>query len=255
MKKANYFQINSVVKVIKIIEHLVSKNEWSLAELTRKTGIAKTSVHRMLLTLQSLGYVTQNPENKCYAGSVRFFELGCKVIQHLDYIEIARPYLLELSKKTKETINLCVLDKLKMIVMDRVESKYTLKQDTKLGDSFKPYCSAAGKAVLAYLDKAQRQKLLTTLELKPETHNSIHTIEELKKELEITASNGYAVDNEEFLIGLRCVGAPVFNHNNEIIAGLSVSAPAARLTMRDVPELAQIVVSAARKISRRLGAT
>lgn len=159
MKNTKYYQINSIVKVFKIIETLVLRREWDLAELAYQTGIQKTTVHRMLLTLRSLGYVEQNPKNKRYAGSTSFFEIGCKVIKRLDYIKVAHPYLVDLSEKTEETINLCVPDKLDMIVMDRIESTYTLKQDTRLGGRFKSYCSAGGKAVLANLDKPQRDEL------------------------------------------------------------------------------------------------
>ena len=86
-KKSKYYQINSIVKVFKIIETLVLKPEWDLAEIAKQTGIQKTTVHRMLLTLRSLGYVEQNPKNKRYAGSISFFEIGCKVIGGLDYPE------------------------------------------------------------------------------------------------------------------------------------------------------------------------
>jgi DNA-binding IclR family transcriptional regulator len=252
-KKSKYYQINSIVKVFKIIETLVLKPEWDLAQIAKQTGIQKTTVHRMLLTLRSLGYVEQNPKNKRYAGSISFFEIGCKVIGGLDYIKVAHPYLVELSEKTAETINLCVTNKLDMIVMDRIESTYSLKQDTPLGGRFKSYCSASGKAVLANLDKLQRDELLAGVVLEPNTPKSLKTREELEKDLELTASRGYAIDNEEFLAGLRCVAAPIFNHNKKVIAGLSVSAPTVRLKMGDIPKLAKIVIAAAREISRKLG--
>ena len=255
MKTTPYFTINSIVKAIKIVESLVSKSEWDLAKLTSQTGIQKSTVHRMLLTLQSLGYVEQNPKNKRYSGSIKFFELGCKITQHLNYIEVARPYLVELSEETNETINLSVRDKLEMIVMERIGSEHMLKQDTRLGDRFISYCSAAGKAVLAYMGKAEREKLFAGHVLKSSSPKSIKTFKDLERELEITVSRGYALDNEEFLVGLRCVGAPVFNHNNEVIAGLSVSAPTVRLKMRDIPKLAKTVISTAKNISHKLGAT
>ena len=254
MKTTTYFTINSIVKAFKIVESLVSKSEWDLAELTSQTGIQKTTVHRMLLTLKSLGYVEQSPKNKRYSGSIKFFELGCKIIQHLNYIEVARPYLVELSEKTKETINLSVPNKLEMIVMDRIESQHMLKKDTRLGDRFISYCSAGGKAVLAHIGKTEREKLFAGHVLKLSSPKSIKTLEDLERELKITASRGYAVDNEEFLVGLRCVGAPVFDHNNEVIAGLSVSAPTVRLKMSDIPKLAKTVISTAKNISHKLGA-
>jgi DNA-binding IclR family transcriptional regulator len=255
MKDTKYFTINSIVKTFKIMESLVSRSEWDLAELTNQTGIQKTTVHRMLLTLQSLGYVEQNPKNKRYSGSIKIFELGCKVISHLDYIKVARQHLIELAEKTKETVNLSVPDKLEMIVIERIESEHTLKQDTRLGDRFISYCSAGGKAVLANMEKAERKKLFAGHLLDSCSSKSIKTLEELERELEITVSRGYAVDNEEFLVGLRCVGAPVFNHNNKVIAGLSVSAPTVRLKMGDIPELAKRVIKTAKNISRKIGAT
>lgn len=252
-KTNNYFQIKSLVKVFHLIEILVEKDEWELADLSKACGLPKTTVHRMLLTLVSLGYVARNIRNQRYGASMKFFELGGKVLRQQDIVDVAYPFMAELAEATRETVSLSIMDGKRMMVVGKIDSKHPLKQDTPLGSRFPFYCSGTGKAVLAFMDQEERFSLLAEESFDSETPNAVKNLKELEADLRGVVARGYAVDDEEFALGLRCVGAPIFNFEGQVVAGLSLSAPNTRLTKKAIPQIAKQVVDTARRISRKLG--
>jgi len=253
MEKPAYYQIKSIVKAFNLMEILATKNEFQLAELCRLLKCPKTTVHRMLLTLESLGYVQQNPKNLGYMASIKVFHLAGKVVQNLNFIEIARPLMIELSEKSSETINLGTLDGLDIICVDKVESKYHLKLDQPIGSRARAYHTGMGKAVLAYLSEEERARLFLKHGISPGTSKSLKTISAIEKDLQKVREQGYAVDDEEYITGVRCVGAPIFDHNAKVIAGLSIAGPSLRIKEKNIESLAKLVAETAAFVSNRLG--
>jgi len=254
MKKSTYYQTNSIVKAFKLVELLVSKNDFGLAELCGLLKLPKTTVHRMLLTLESLGYVEQNPENLRYMASIKFFELGYKVVQKLNFIEIAQPFMVKLSEKTGETINLGILDGIDIVCVNKVESKHHLKLDQPVGFRHKAYCTAYGKALLAFLSKEVRERLFSEYTISPCTPKSLKTVSDIEENLQRVREQGYAVDNEEGVSGVRCVGAPIFDHDLKVVAGISIAGPTLRIKEENTEHLAKLVKETAALISHGLGA-
>lgn len=252
-KKKNYFQINSLVKVFHMIEILVEKDEWELADLTKACDLPKTTVHRMLLTLESLGYVDRNIRNQRYSASMKFLELGGKVLMHQNIVDVAYPFMAELAEETRETVSLSILDGREMMVVSKIDSKYPLKQDTPLGSHFPFYCSGTGKAVLAFLDNEKRLSILADESFDQPTPNAAKSRDMLEADLEKVVARGYAVDDEEYALGIRCVGIPILNFDGKVVAGLSLSAPNTRLTKEAIPQTAQRVMETGRRISSKLG--
>ena len=253
MGKAPYYQIKSIVKAFRLMELLVTKNEFQLAELCRLLKSPKTTVHRMLLTLKSLGYVQQNPQSLGYMASVKIFELGGKVAQNLNLIQIAKPLMIKLSEKTGETINLGILDGTDIICIDKVESKQHLKLDQPIGSRAKAYHTGLGKAVLAYLSEGDRARIFSNHTITLGTSKSLKTVSAIEKDLERVREQGYSVDNGEYITGVACVGAPVFDHNSKVVAGLSIAGPALRINERNIESLAKLVKETAALISKELG--
>lgn len=253
MTKTTYYQINSIIKVFGLIEVLVSKNEFDLSELTSQLNLPKTTVHRMLLTLQSLGYVKQNPQNLRYSASIKFFELGREVMRKSNVLEFAHPHMVRLAAETGETINLGVLDGLDVVCIHKVESRYYLRQDQPIGTRTKAYCTSFGKAMLAFCPEQDRRQLYSQEALVRCTPNSLQTREAIEEELKLVRAKGFAVDNEEGVLGVRCVGAPILDHEAKVVAGLSIAGPALRIGEDDIPRLAELVMEAATAISRSLG--
>jgi len=253
MGKAPYYQIKSIVKAFRLMELLVTKNEFQLAELCRLLKSPKTTIHRMLLTLESLGYVQQNPQSLGYMASIKIFELGGKVAQNLNLIQIAKPLMIKLSEKTGETINLGILDGTDVICIDKVESKQRLKLDQPIGSRAKAYHTGIGKAILAYLSEGERARLFSKHTITLGTSKSLKTVSAIEKDLERGREQGYSVDNGEYITGVACVGAPVFDHNSKVVAGLSIAGPALRINGRNIESLAKLVKETAALISKELG--
>jgi DNA-binding IclR family transcriptional regulator len=254
-KKPAYYQINSIVKTFGLIEVLVSQNEFELSELCRRLGWPKTTVHRILLTLLSLGYVKQNPRNFSYMASIKFFEIGREVVRKLNFIETAHPHMVILSQKTGETINLGVLDGVDVVCVDKVESQHQLKQDQPIGARNKAYCTSFGKAILAFLAEDERHRVLRKEPITPSTPRSLRTVKAIEKDLKSVRERGYAVDREEGAKGVRCVGAPILDHDGKVVAGISIAGPALRIRGKDIQRLAKMVKQTASSISMALGAS
>lgn len=253
MEKATYYQIKSIVKAFRLMELLVTKNEFQLAELCRLLKSPKTTIHRMLLTLESLGYVQQNPQSLGYMASIKIFELGGKVAQNLNLIQIAKPFMIMLSEKTGETINLGILDDADVICVDKVESKQHLKLDQPIGYRAKAYHTAMGKAILAYLSEEEKAGLFANHIVTLGTSKTLKTVNVIKGNLKRVREQGYAVDNEEYIIGVRCVGAPIFDHNSKVVAGLSIAGPSLRIKEENIESLAKLATGTAGLISNGLG--
>ena len=206
----------------------------------------------MLLTLSSLGYVKQNPKNAFYSASIKVFELGSEVLKRFNFTELAHPFLVELSEKCGETINLGILDGVDMIYVDKIDSKHHLRFDEPVGFRTKAYYSAFGKSCLAFLSKEERAWLFSQHAIIPCTPKSLKTVDAIEKSLQRVREQGYAVDNEEVIVGVRCVGAPLFDQNGQVIAGISIAGPTSRIKKTNIPHLANLVMEAAASISKVL---
>ena len=253
MQEESYYTIASVTKVFKIVELLVTKNEFELKELSQLLGIQKTTVHRMLLTLQDLGYVRQNPLNRKYQATIKFFELGQSVVRHTQLIDIARPHMVDLSRKVDENVNLGILDGIDAVCIDRVEGQNPLKVDQPIGSRAPAYVSAFGKALLAFLPDEERTEILSGHRIVRFTDKSHQTVIALERDLKKCKDRGYALDDEEAVTGIRCVGAPIIDHTGEVIAGISIALPAFRMNRKKQIEYAQFVTQTASLISKDLG--
>lgn len=253
MSNLPYYEIRSIVKAFRVIEILATDREFELAGLCRLVALPKTTVHRILLTLRSLGYVEQNPLNQQYRASTKFFELGSSVVRQIAFTEIAKPFMIQLCHITGETVNLGVLSGLDIVCIEKVDSKHHLKLDQPLGSTTRAHCTAMGKSVLAYLSMEERAQLYSEYGIIPLTPKSLRTEDELEEHLREVRKRGCAFDDEEGMTGIRCVGAPVFDHAHKVVAGLSIAGPSSRMEERSMEYFARLVSETAASISRKLG--
>ena len=244
----------ALIKASQIVEFLVSAGETDLATIARELRLPKSTVRRLLLTLISIRYVEQNPQNSNYRISRRFVELGLRVMEHYDFVHASRPFMLELAEKTGETVNLGVLDGPEIVCLDQVSSKHSLRQDQPLGSRILSHCTSFGKSILAYLPEHELDGLFEGKTFETLTAKSLRTYEDLKRELKLIRTRGYAVDDEEAVAGVRCVGAAIFNHHAKPVAALSVAGPVIRITKDRIKQLGPLVRNTANSISERLGA-
>jgi DNA-binding IclR family transcriptional regulator len=249
-----YFFVSSLAKGLNVLELLAEHGELSVSAVANHLGYNRAGSHRFLATLKELGYVEKNAENR-YHLTFKVFRLGTRVANRFKIRQTARPLMSELSQAFKETINLGYLDGSEVLHIDKIDSLEVLRMDSPLGSRAPVYCTALGKAILAFLPDSEKNRILETIKLKPQGPKTITSRAALEKELAKIRINGYAVDNEELSKGLRCVAAPIFDHTGLSRFAISVAGPISRVTSARVKEIQKKVRRVCRAISESLGNT
>ncbi|MFO7737757.1 MAG: IclR family transcriptional regulator [Desulfatiglandaceae bacterium] len=250
--KKKYFYINSLEKGTKVLELLAEKGKLSVTKVAEHLGFNRTGSHRFLLTLVELGYVEKSPDHR-YQLSFKLLDLGMKMANRFEIRREARPYMQQLSLAFRETVNLGLRDGLDILHLDKIDSLEILRMDSPVGSRAPAYCTALGKASLAFLPQNELDVLLNGVKLKPYGPNTITSKKMLKQELEKIRNQGYAVDDEELAYGLRCVAAPIFDHTGLPRYSISVAGPAMRFTEKRMQQIQQTVRKVCRELSRRMG--
>lgn len=229
----------------------------SLGHLSAETGLNKGTAHRLVSSLVFLDYVRQDAETKRYSLGFKLVELGNRLLNQIDLRTEARPFLMELAERTKETVHLVILDRFEVLYIDKVEAAVQptgLRMVSMLGSRIPAHCSSVGKVLLAEMPEENVKEMAQKRGLPRRTKNTITGLSKLLKHLKLVKKNGYALDDEENEIGVRCVGAPVRNQQGEVIAAISVSVPAIRIeALMLQTEFKEWVMQTALKISEKLG--
>jgi IclR family KDG regulon transcriptional repressor len=248
------YTVKSLVKAMNILAVLAEETPpYTLTQLSRRLHLHVSTVHRLLVNLVRHGFVEEDPVSGGYQLSYRVLRMGLRVLDRLDFRRVAHPLLRELNLRTKETVHLTILQEGKAISIEKFDSPQPVGLDARLGGVMPLHCTGVGKVLLAY----QGEDLLNQIVQSPGlTRMTAHTITgagQLRRELEMIRQQGYALDQEEAVDGLRCVAGPVINHTGQIVAAFSVAAPATRMTPARVPEVAHMVRETSQQISYRLG--
>jgi IclR family transcriptional regulator, KDG regulon repressor len=221
-------------------------------ELGRRLGLHRTTVHRFLQTLARRGYAEQIVDSDRYRVGLKVLGLASSTMVGLTVREVAMPLLEALNQETNETVHLVMLDRGEIVTIDRVEAEHPVALRTYIGARRPAYCTAAGKAILAYLPLPQVDAILAR-GMPPRTPNTVTDPIQFKAQLWEITQRGYALDDEENLEGVRCAAAPVFNLEGRLAGGISLSAPAMRVDKARLLELAAVVLATAKQLSHRLG--
>lgn len=246
------------IKVIdKMIEILLlfleEKRPLGVSYISKNLKIYKSSVFRILKTLQSRGFIKQGENKKYWLGS-KFYSLGMLYKNESELADLTNRYLKQLSNKINETVHLAVFDEIdyrKVVVINNIATKQRLGSSPAAGSRNPTHASALGKVLLAYSSDEIIETILSS-SLKKFTENTITDKEKLKEELKEIRKRGYAVDREELEEGLVCYAAPIFERNNKYaLAGLSVTGPGSRIYKKK-DELINEVKYTARLINSEL---
>jgi DNA-binding IclR family transcriptional regulator len=247
-----YFFIRSFAKGMKALE-LLSDNEFlTVSQLAKLMSINRASSHRFLSTLKELGYADKDDSSRYYLTS-KVIELGMKVLDRFEIRKIARPFLQELSNKFNETTNLGYFNGEEVLTIDKMDSTERLRMDAGIGGGEPAYCTSLGKAILAFLPDRHLDEYLQTTELIPFTPNTVISKDKLMEELRHIKENGYAIDDEELSIGLRCVGAPLFDHNGQVRYAISLSGPSIRMGSKKIEEMRRELKKICQILSGKMG--
>lgn len=246
--------VKSVIKALDILEILDKKHELGISELSELLEWDKSTVHRIITTLKQKGYVIQNSANQKYANSIKLFEMGNNVVERLGLRRQAQPYLERLAGTTHETVNLAIIDGNHVIYIDKIESPATIKVDLNIGKKLPLFCTGLGKTMLAFMSEEDMNSLLSHEKFIQYTKNTVKNMADLGRQLRDIREKGYALDDEEYVEGLKCVAAPIRNYKGEVFAAVSIAVPKYRYEEGEKTfGYIRLVKETALEISRELG--
>ena len=244
-------QVTSLEKALSILELAIDEGRnLSVTEISRKLGMGKGTVHRILSTLKARRFFYQDKSTKLYGLGVRTLEIGMVSKRDKYLRNVMAPFLMDLHEKCKETVNAAVWEYNEIRYIYRLESEEMLRISTSAGARFPGYCAATGKIFLSYMsDEDIRQIYGRKNVLKKRTENSIGSVDALIEEIEKVRGRQVAVDDEETLVGVYCVAAPILSPNGECAAAISISAPKNRAGAKVGEMFVELVSETARNIS------
>ena len=249
-------QVQSLSRALRLLEALACSHDGlTLTEVAHTVGLATSTAHRLLTTLQQARFVRFDPLASLWQVGVQAFIVGNAFARTRDVTMMARPYLRRLMEESGETVNLYVVEDGEAICMAQVESRRMMRAISRPGGRVKMHCSGAGKSILAWLPERDVGEILQRHGLPRFTDRTLTSPRTLKAALEEAQARGYAVDDEEYEIGLRCVAAPVLDEHGTPLAGLSISGPTIRVSDHRLPLLGALVVETARAITAEAGGT
>jgi DNA-binding IclR family transcriptional regulator len=240
-------------KVLKIFDLLQSHPfGLDLKAISAEAGINKSTAYRFLAHLEREGYLMRDDAGSYMLG-MKLLQLGARGNHRTILDQAAAPVLRELWKATEETVNVGVLDGGQVLYVAVLESPHAFRLVSKIGMRRPLYSTALGKAMLAYTPDEEKAHLLSSLNFQALTPYTLTSLMQLKSDLENVRRQGYALDNEENVLGARCIGAPVLNARGEAVAAISLSAPVTRIGTEKIGMFAVAVKDAAAEIAARLG--
>jgi IclR family acetate operon transcriptional repressor len=246
--------VQSVDRALQIIETLAEDDQgYRLSDLAIRAGLSTSTAHRLLTTLEKRRFVQFDRTKSRWHVGARSFTVGATFARRRNFTALAVPYLRKLRDQTRETANLAVVEDEFIIVLTRMESREIMRSLTKVGGRVAMVASGVGKAVLATYSDADVSAIIHRHGMPRLTEKSIVRPSDLFRELRTIRGQGYAVDDEEAQIGLRCVAAVVHNNCTEPLAAISVSGMTSRVTDERLPMIGRMVREVAAELTAALG--
>lgn len=225
----------------------------SVTEVATRQRVEKSTASRLLRTLERHGLVERDGPRGRFGLGLRLIEFARGVLDRTAVPHEARPLMLALRDETNESAHLAVFRADRVIYIDKAEAPTFIQTRTEVGDLAPLHCTATGKAILAWLPEPDLRRLVGTRRLPAYTTRTLTTWRKLLPHLREVQAQGYAVDDEEYVVGVRCVAAPLPGFVGSVIGSVGVSGLASRLTGAHLETVTGAVLRAARHISRRLG--
>lgn len=246
--------IQAIDRALKIIDLFDEQHmELKITEISERMNLHKSTVHSLLKTLQLHGYIEQDAELGKYRLGIRFVEKGQLFLNHLDLRDFVRPYLKQLSLHTGQTTHLVTLEGNEGIYIDKEEGEKAAIRYSRIGRRVPLHTSAAGKVLIAYQEENDRNRLISTLTFEGRTERTITNEVDFTAEMNNVMLLGYAIDNEENEAGVRCAAVPIFNHQQHIIAAMSLSTLVALVDEDELLAYIQLLKNASLEISKKIG--
>lgn len=247
--------IPSVIRALRILESFsLQKSTYTNAELSRKLDLNRSSVTRLLYSLEKARFIKRDKKTAEYQLTHKAYQVGKVYIKQVDFHTVSMPIIKELSAKCGEACHLGFLDEMKVLYLDWVESTRPVSLASITGKKLPAYCTGIGKIFLAYMDEASLSSYFREIKLNRYTANTVTNPEILKKQLQQVRAQGYAIDNAEFEPDVISVSAPIRDETGDLVAGISVAGPDFRMTSEVLEQLIiPQIQQASNEISTRLG--
>jgi IclR family KDG regulon transcriptional repressor len=246
-------KVQALERAFDILE-LLSREQHglSLTEIGNRLDLHKSTVYRLLYVLKQRGYIEKGDHGD-YRLGLEFIELASLHLNNLELKTEAQPVLRELSGKTGNTVFLATLQEAQVVYIDKMETFNSLRKYSIIGQRAPMYCTALGKAMLSGMPTLEVRRLFEGTPLRSFTPRTIVEMDALLAEIDKTRRRGWSIDDEEYEHGLRCIGAPIRDYREQVIAAVSTSGSTSMIPRKRVEEIAGFVVAAAADISRRMG--
>jgi DNA-binding IclR family transcriptional regulator len=255
MNPKDRYLINSIMRACALLKCFSKKDSsYKPSELANLLKIDRSTVYRILLSLEKCGMVEKNAETGKYSLGVAVLQMGTIYLHSTGLFTVAHPLMIELVDRTKETVHLTILRGDRALYIDKIDSPRSLTMSSEIGNSLPLYLTGVGKVLLAYQSSQKIKQYIDTYELVGVTKNTITSKIRLMEELNKIRDKGFAEDNRESSEEVGCVAVPIFNHHQNIIAALSVSGPYQRILLPGVKKTMIMEAKAvAAQISEKMG--
>lgn len=248
----SYSLATTVQKAFRILECIGKNQPVKAPVIVKKLELTRGNVHRLLVTLEALGYVERSEEGT-YALTYKMFALGNTVPKSTRLDEIARPFMRKLSEHIRENVYLSVLHRDSIVILDKVRHPRAVSIDRDLELIYPLHASASGKVFLAAMDDEELYAHIDRLKLDKRAVNTKDNEASLLKDIMKVRQRGYALDIKEYSDDIHSISAPIFDYEENLVACLAVSAPAVRLTEEILMETIKPVLETANAISEKIG--
>jgi DNA-binding IclR family transcriptional regulator len=247
------YRVQVLERSFRILDELaLAAEEMSPADLALRLRLHKSTVHRLLVVLEGQRFIRRTTDGR-YGLGMKLIEMGSRAVEQLDLGEHALPVLQRLVDETGETAHICVLSGTEMVSIANVPGRWTLRTPSTVGRRTQTYCTAVGKAFIAFLPQPALDALIERLQFTRHTMRTIMTPSALRTALDRIRRRRFAVDDEEMEEGLRCIGAPIRDYTGRVVAALSIAGPIFRIQKGQLASYARAVMAAADNLSADLG--
>ena len=248
------YTIQSVEKACDLLIALGnSTEELGVSELSRMLNIGKSTVWKLLNTLENKGFIVKSGNSDKYSLSIKYFQVACQYYNQKPIHTVVRGFMEKLSRKYGETIHFAVKDGDEIVYVEKLDGTFNVNIYSKIGRRSPLYAPSVGKVILANLEREQIMDFLNRVKLNAYTNKTIANKELLMAELDGIRKKGYAIDNEEYELGIRCAGVPIKNIADKIIGGLSISGTTSRMTDELITEMIADLTQASSDIASHIG--
>ncbi len=218
--------LQSLDRALNILEIISEEQEINLTSISKKVGLNKTTTYRILFALKENGYIKQL-KNKKYTLTFKMFRLGNRAVQNFDFVSVSKRIIIKLASEVEQVIHFVIQDGSQILYLDKYSpsKKKRVMTDSKVGKRAPMYCTASGKALLAFQPEENIRKVWENTEIIKYTSRTITSYDTLLQDLKRIRKKGYSTEYEEYKLGVYCIGSPLRNIAGDIVGAISISIP------------------------------